>query len=505
VSVRVRLFGLRRAQRLSVALFVTILLASGATGLAQDVSFPATGTVVRNAPMFWLRDDTRAPIVLLPAGVSVQVLGREGAWYKVVYHDARLGDQVGYVAPFDVQIDPRTGSQAGGSGTAPISQRGYFEGRGLGFPQKASNDSTRLIGDGLFREEVFAKPARWLQLAAGIDLRANSHDQVEDKWRLDFDDRGVLRPRAAVHRLSAAVTTNHLTVDLGKQFIRWGRADILSPTDRFAPRDYVNVIGTEFLPVLGARASTVWGSETFEVVWLPRMTPSRLPLLDQRWTVAPPAAAGFVLTDAGAVFPKKSEQGVRWSHAGRFEMGLSFFDGFNHLPDLTGTVDPVRGVIAITRSYPDLRTYGGELAIPTALFNLKAEGAYFTSSTSEEYVLYVVEVERQTGEWLLDVGYAGDVVTKSRGGVFSFAAERGVARSIIGRVSYTIDPTRTVAIEAAVRQNGRGAYTRGEYSQAFGQHWRLTLAGVGIAGHDDNFLGQYHRNSHGTVALRFSF
>ena len=57
----------------------------------------------------------------------------------------------------------------------------------------------------------------------------------------------------------------------------------------------------------------------------------------------------------------------------------------------------------------------------------------------------VVEVERQTGEWLLVVGYAGEVVTTSRTS-FAFAPDRGVARSIIGRASYTVDP----------RPNGRG-------------------------------------------------
>ena len=80
-----------------------------------------------------------------------------------------------------------------------------------------------------------------------------------------------------------------------------------------------------------------------------------------------------------------------------------------------------------------------------------------------------------------------------------------MARSIIGRASYTVDPRRTIAAEAAVRQNGRGLYTKGEFSEAFGQHWRLTLAAVGIAGNDDDFLGQYHRNSHASMAFRLSF
>jgi len=72
-------------------------------------------------------------------------------------------------------------------------------------------------------------------------------------------------------------------------------------------------------------------------------------------------------------------------------------------------------------------------------------------------------------------------------------------------VSYTVDPRQTVAIEGAARQNGDGVYIKGEYSRALAQRWRFTATAVGIGGHADDFLGQYKRNSHGSLALRFSF
>jgi hypothetical protein len=138
---------------------------------------------------------------------------------------------------------------------------------------------------------------------------------------------------------------------------------------------------------------------------------------------------------------------------------------------------------------------------------LKGEANYFTSptATSDEYVLYVIEAERQAGEWLLDGGYAGEVVTTTGDGASSFNAERGMARSIIGRASYTIDQRRSAEMEGAVRQNGHGFYAKGAFSETFGRHWRLTLAAVGIGGQDDDFLGQYHRNSHVSATFRLSF
>ncbi|MCU1385642.1 MAG: hypothetical protein JWL71_4339 [Acidobacteria bacterium] len=392
------------------------------------------------------------------------------------------------------------------AGAQTISERGFFDGRGIWFPQTAPDDQTQAIGDVLFREEVFLKPAGWIQFAAGLDLRANSHDQVEDRWRLDLSDRGTLRPRAAVRRLTATITAPKFSLDVGKQFIRWGRADILNPTDRFAPRDFMNVIDPDFLPVLGVRPAIHLGNETFEVVWVPRLTPSRLPLFDQRWTVLP-GIGDLGVQDGGSLIPKRSQQGARWNHTGeRFEMSLSYFDGFNHLPDVVVNPVPLANAVELTRVYPDLRSYGGDLAIPSRWLLLKGEAAYFTSpsGTHDEYVLYVVEVERQAGEWLLDVGYAGDVSTKSTGSL-AFAPDRGIARSVIGRVSYTVDPRRSIAIEGAAHQDGKGFYVKGEFSDALAQHWRLTLTGVGLAGDPDDFLGQFSRNSYVAAGLRLNF
>jgi hypothetical protein len=403
------------------------------------------------------------------------------------------------------------------AGAQPITQRGFIDGRDFLFPQSAPNDATRNVGDLLAREEVFLKPAEWFQIAGGLDLRANSHDQVESEF--DWEDRAIRRPRLAVRRLEVTVSKGPLTIDAGKVFIRWARADVLNPTDRFAPRDFMNVLDTDVLPVFAVHPSLHFRNETFEAVWSPQLTPSRMPLFTQRWTVLPPAAQGIPILDSGSKLPSGSEQGVRWSHAGsRFDASLSFFDGFNHLPLIETGLLPTG--LELTRVFAALRSYGGDLAIPTRWVTLKGEAAYFTSptSTNDEYVLYVIELERQIREWVLVGGYAGEAVTENRGvssgeGLqlaggrrrFAFAPDRGIAKSFLGRAAYTVDPRRTIAIEAAVRQSGDGLYIKGEYSQAFAQRWRLTLTGVGIEGEPDDFLGQFNHNSNVSIALRFSF
>jgi hypothetical protein len=188
------------------------------------------------------------------------------------------------------------------------------------------------------------------------------------------------------------------------------------------------------------------------------------------------------------------------------ELAVSVFDGFNHLPDIQLRTQPPPDAIEVLRVYPAIRMYGGDVALPTPWLTLKGESAWIesTSGTSDDYVLYVVEIERQAGEWLLDVGYAGEVVRASRVPVV-FSPERGMARSVIGRALFTGASGRRALMEGAVRQDGDGFYVRGEFSESLGQYWRLTLTGVGLGGDPDDFLGQYRENSHASVALRASF
>lgn len=380
-----------------------------------------------------------------------------------------------------------------------FTSRGFLQTRGFWFPQDASNDSQNFVLDVLGREEVFAKLAPWLQLAAGLDVRANTGDEVDGSKWLDIADRDARRPALSVRRLSATFVRGPLTIDAGRLFIRWGKTDIVTPTDRFAPHDFLRVIDSEFLAVRGVRAAVELSGQNVEVVWVPSFTPSRIPLPSKRWTAVPDTGS---LTIERSSLPSGSQAGIRWGRIrDAYEYSLSFFDGYNHVPNVEA-ISPT----AVALRYPRVRMYGGDAAIPNRWFTVKAEAGYFTSADqrADEYVLYVVQLERQSGEWMFVGGYAGETVTAQRAS-FTFAPDRGTARSVLGRASYTIDANRSVAFEGALRRGADGVYAKVEYSQARGPHWRATLGGILLRGRPDDFLGQYRRNSHATLALRYSF
>jgi hypothetical protein len=379
-----------------------------------------------------------------------------------------------------------------------FSQRGFFETWLIGYPQTAPSDRSHAVAEGLFRYEAFYSPDSAWRFSAGIDARTDTHLQDERSWGLSWWDRETRRPAFEVRRLSALYNHGPLTIELGKQFVRWGKADILNPTDRFAPRDFLTVVDYDFLAITAARITYERGGDTLDAIWAPRFTPSRIPLLNQRWAAVP---AGVRILDGGAQYPGGSQAGLRWNHTGAgYEFSLSFYNGFNTLPEFRNQlVSGPSPAVSVTRIYPRLRMYGGDAAVPMRVFTLKGEAAYFG-----DYTMYVVQAERPVREWMFVGGYAGQI---SRGAAAApqFEPDRGLTRAFLGRATYTIDTGRSLLFEAALRRNGEGVWLKSEYSQTFGQHWRATAGFTLIRGARNDFLGQYRDNSHAVLVLRYSF
>jgi hypothetical protein len=361
------------------------------------------------------------------------------------------------------------------------------------------------VGQALFRYEASYKVRPWLRFSGAFDAAFDTHRDVDRSLRLDWQDRSLQRPLLSLREFNATLSKGKLTAEFGKQFIRWGKADILNPTDRFAPKDFLSVTDPGFLAITAARTIYDTGTNSFDLVWQPRFTPSRTPLLNQRWTVLPASLADVPLRDLGSLFPGRSAFGGRWNHLGvGYEFSTSFYDGFNSLPIFEGAASAT--TTDFRRLYPALRLYGADAAVPLRWFTVKTEAAYYTSpdKQQDEYVIYVLQFERQIKEFALVVGYAGDAVTSHRPGL-QFSPELGFARAFLAHAQYTIDSSRSVAVDSAVRQNGEGSWLRSVYSQSFGQHWRMTTGFTWIRGAPSDFLGQYHRNSYALLALRYSF
>lgn len=386
-------------------------------------------------------------------------------------------------------------------------QRGYVDVRGTFFPQTTPNDRGYAVADALFRYEGQTTLASWLKLDGALDARSDSHFQTERSLRFDWQDRGFLRPALSFRRFSVTAYKGPVTFEIGKQLIRWGKADILNPLDRFAPRDFLNVLDTDYLGVLAARLTIEKGAHTLDIVLQPRFTPSRTPLLNQRWVVMPDAAQQIPvpITQGAPQFPGGVQSGVRWNYLGSgYELSLAFYEGHNHLPQVDGRLLADRA--EIYNRFAKMRMYGGAAAVPLPWFTFKTEGGYFksTSNNADDYALYVAQLERNLGEWTIVGGYSGEHVTHKKT-QFDFAPDRGLANAVLVHIALKIDSDRTIGGQAAIRQNGDGAWIQGEYTQMLSNHWQFRIVGTLIRGSTSDFLGQYRRNSNLMIAIRYLF
>jgi hypothetical protein len=386
-----------------------------------------------------------------------------------------------------------------------FTHRGYVQGAVVAFPQPAPNDDTQLVLDSIARWEPTIRRGSW-RLDGGFDARMDSHDMTQRSAEVTYWDRTIQRPALAVSRMSATFARGPLTVEAGKQFIRWGKTDVLVPTDRFAPRDYLTVVDAELLGVTAGRLTISSASNSLELVITPRMTPSRAPLLDQRWLSLPPAVARLSLVDTGSDVPGGSQYGVRWNHLGRFEYSASVFHGFDHLPTFSGSSGDSPSELRVRRHHAQMTSVGADVAVPLTWATLKGEAAWFGSDTPNagEYVLYVIQAERQSGEWLFIGGYAGEY-EKRPGTPFRYSADRGLTRALIARASLTIDTRRGLVFEGVVRQDGDGFYGRAEYTFGLAGRLRATATATVFGGSPDDFLGRHERNSFGRLTVRYSF
>ncbi len=205
------------------------------------------------------------------------------------------------------------------------TQRGFLETQSTFYPQEAPNDRAHTVGESLFRYEGFFSPSSSVQLAGALDFRIDTHRQVGRDFQLSWQDREIRRPLGEIRRLSATYHNGPLTFEIGKHFIRWGKSDIVTPTDRFAPRDFLAVVDNDFLAVTAARVNFERGTNTIEAVWSPRFTPSRIPIPNQRWAVLPELPPGITLRDArelpflegpsrvcGGIMPEPSNMNCRF-------------------------------------------------------------------------------------------------------------------------------------------------------------------------------------------------
>jgi hypothetical protein len=367
-----------------------------------------------------------------------------------------------------------------------------------------------------------AQVSKKLSWRGAFDIRLDTHKNVDRGRWADLTQRGIQQPAGAVSEFYLDARLSHLGLRLGKQQIRWGRADGFNPTDNIIPYDYIDTFAEERLAVTALKADAYFKRASFEGVWIPFYTPTRLPIFGQRWFPRLPASPqGFdlIYRDQRGPLPAQTfgngQWGVRYSQVvSRGEFSFSYFDGLDDIPFFRPSIallsfaspERLRAQIALGREYYRVRVAGFDFASDLGPIGIRGEAAYFdqTDPNNLDHVLYVVGVDKNWRDWFVILQYAGQKVNGRLAGQAVFP-DLGLRSSMIYRVERTLGPSRSIEIKGVLRLRDGDFLLQPIYSVALSNNWRLKLGATVFAGSKNTYLGQSRDSSHLNLQLTYSY
>ena len=408
---------------------------------------------------------------------------------------------------------------------------GFLEAAGRFYSRRPYPSDTHASGNARFQLWSRAHLGKRLSWRGSYGLRLDTHRDVDRTRWFDAADRGLLQPAGSLRECYFDLKLEHLDLRVGRQEIRWGRADAYNPTDNLIPYDYLDTSAEERLAVPALKADAYFGRAHLEAAWIPVFTPTRLPLLGQRWfpglpgtapisTVPgnPPAEVALEYQNGSRLFPPltfgNGQWGVRWNQAvPRAEFSFSYFDGYDDIAFLRASPSLIREesliprmVISLDRSYYRVRIAGADFATAVGPFGLRGEVAFYDQEDplNQDHVLAVIGVDRSWGDWLTIVEYAELAVS----GEYIYPAtfpDLALRSTLMWRIERTLGPSQSVKISGAAGLRDGGVFIRPLYGRALTNNWRLEAGLSVFAGPADSYLGQFAQNDSLSLQLRYTF
>lgn len=341
----------------------------------------------------------------------------------------------------------------------------------------------------------------------------------------------------------------------GKQIVRWGKTDQVSPVDNLNPQDLRELITwpTEErkLPVWMVRGRWFFDRLTLEGVFLPVFEPSDIDFFDSDWAIyrqvreeirrAPlPADLQSYLLSRGVNRNKpsrtlrNSEWGGRITGAlGGWDLGVSFlytredlphsasfpiknlrlpgtFSGEALLTSLDGAIFADEHIEVI---YPRQKIYGFEFETTMGLFGLRGESAWFDqasflredlTSVSKQVLHSIVGLDYSgISGWYTNVQLAHRYIHDYEDSILFFKRHNV---SLLGEISRTALRGR---LEAAFKYNidlhDGGYYLEPSVTGKFINRLDVTLGLHIFGGDSDTFLGYYDDNDQVFLLAKYHF
>ncbi|HEY4180912.1 MAG TPA: hypothetical protein VGM90_28915 [Kofleriaceae bacterium] len=279
---------------------------------------------------------------------------------------------------------------------------------------------------------------------------------VFDGWVGYPDVSSGDRTVGSVREAFADLVLGSFEARLGKRIIVWGRADAVNPTDNLTPRDYTLLVSDDADQRVGAYcAELAWhhGSWTVTSIWLPGFQPSVVPL--PATLAVQEQAPRWVDSEQQAAFKlERSGERIDWS--------LSYFDGYDRIPDLAGSGS------GILLEHHRTRVIGADAATVVGRYQVRSEMAV---SITDDWAGKSADVP--TPGWFGIVG-----ADRTFGNYLNVNAQYLVRVAIHHRDPFAIGPANEqLAIENAVIRNQLDTVQHGATVRISDKWWNETLEG----------------------------
>ncbi|MHC4268854.1 MAG: hypothetical protein ACYSTS_10335 [Planctomycetota bacterium] len=391
---------------------------------------------------------------------------------------------------------------------------GYVELRNFTYFRNDDSDDKINRVEGVFKLEyekyignlgkIFVSPLIWFD-----------NDNYSSSYIDELEDKNIRRLSFNLEEYYAEFNFSSFDLKVGKQIFSWGKADGFNPTDNLNPRNYIDLfVEEEKIGVSAVNLLYYWKDFTFDLVFIPTFTPTRLPLINSRYSFLDPDASTVV---NGRELPSdklsNSQIGIRiLKHISGWDLSVSYYDGYDDL-----TLAIVEDDQSLTPTYNRTRVVGGDFATTFGGLGVHGEAAQFIydGRNNEDYFQYILGIDYTWTNVIHDhdifliLEYMGDTTTQSRDDkrpAFSTGLGRVFRNSFLSTITYKFSDTLEWETELAFNMNSHVSYLiNPEVRYDITDKLKFTFGIDFIEGVQNTFFGQFEDDDRSYFFLRYSF
>jgi hypothetical protein len=360
----------------------------------------------------------------------------------------------------------------------------------------------------------------WLKLS--VDLGAAGTVKADGWVAAQSRDEPRSHPSGRLRELYWRQSAGSLDVRLGSQWILWGRADAINPTDYLAPRDFTLLMiedNEQRFGNLAANAVYHWREYSAQAVWIPKIHSHVIPL--------PPRPG---VTYASIDPARRDNWALKLDRTGGgLDGSLSYYEGDDPLPDLAIGGLTASGLQARLANHRT-RMAGADFSATVGPYVLRGEAAWTrpADAGSERFdrkrpqFFGVIGGERAFGETFnVNLQYFAQRVAGFRS---PDTIPDPIAQAVAWQQAQVSNQTSSFQHGMTLRLAWRWANdtwqaeTSGVYSftssahvwrarleHAFDDHWRMSVGFDRFGGPEHTLFGMLKDNSTVCGELRYSF